>query len=318
MKTLVSIIVPIYQAERYLERCLESVINQTYNELEIILVDDGSKDNSGKICDLYNGKDDRVKVIHKENAGVVSARKSGIQMATGKYIYYVDADDYVELNAVETMVSYAEKYDADIVADGHVRETGNEKTTLFNNVTMGLYYGKELEEKIIKKMLYTGVYYEYGIHQYLWSKLFKRELLATCQMEVNNKITCGDDVACLYPTILKAKRLYVCEDAFYHYIYNEYSMTEVQSRNFTENAFEIYNILKKNFAGSPLKEELLYQLECYMIHMFDVAYSKIITKKVEKRMVLFPFGEVDKGSNIILYGAGKRGEIYYNQIKESG
>ena len=94
-KDKVSIIVPVYNVEKYIEKCLNSLISQSYRNIEIILIDDGSKDNSGKICDKYKKKDPRIKVIHKENAGVSEARNSGIQKATGKYLCFVDADDFV-------------------------------------------------------------------------------------------------------------------------------------------------------------------------------------------------------------------------------
>lgn len=130
---LVSVIIPIYKVEKYLTRCLDTVINQTYRNLEIILVDDGSPDKCPEICDEYATKDGRIKVLHKKNGGVSAARNSGIRIATGDFFVFVDSDDFLNLNAIQRWILLSEKYNADMVI-------GN-----FKN-----YYGKEAVEDIIK------------------------------------------------------------------------------------------------------------------------------------------------------------------------
>ena len=112
---MVSVIIPVYQVENYIKSCLESVVNQTYDKLEIIIVDDGSKDQSGKICDEYAKKDSRLTVIHKKNGGLMSAWLTGLQRAHGEWVFFVDSDDWVELDAIETLLSYAEKEKVDII-----------------------------------------------------------------------------------------------------------------------------------------------------------------------------------------------------------
>ena len=116
MEPLLSIIVPIYNVEQYLERCIESIINQTYKNLEIILVDDGSKDNSGTIADTYASKDNRIKVIHKENGGLSDARNHGLDQARGNYIIFIDSDDFIDSSMCEILFTTAEKYSSDIVS----------------------------------------------------------------------------------------------------------------------------------------------------------------------------------------------------------
>ena len=104
MNDIISVIVPVYKAEKYLEKCLDSIVGQTYKDLEIILVDDGSPDSSGRICDKYAENDNRIKVIHKKNGGDSSARNAGFKEATGKYITTIDSDDWIELDAYEKML----------------------------------------------------------------------------------------------------------------------------------------------------------------------------------------------------------------------
>ena len=110
----VSVIIPVYNVEKYLPRCIKSVLDQTYQDLEIILVDDGTKDNSGIMCDEYATKDNRIRVIHKENGGLSSARNSGIEIATGDAVFFLDSDDYLPTECIEKMVCLMEEKDADI------------------------------------------------------------------------------------------------------------------------------------------------------------------------------------------------------------
>ena len=114
----ISIIVPVYKVEPYLRKCLDSIVGQTYQKLEIILVDDGSPDSCGAICDAYAARDERIRVIHKENGGVASARNAGLDAATGDYIGWVDSDDWIEADMFECLLKGAEDYDADIVVCG--------------------------------------------------------------------------------------------------------------------------------------------------------------------------------------------------------
>lgn len=111
---LITIVIPVYKVEKFLCRCIDSILNQTYSKLEIILVDDGSPDKSGEICDRYANRDERIKVIHKKNGGLSDARNAGTKIATGKYITYIDSDDYVSNDYIETLYSTLKKYDADI------------------------------------------------------------------------------------------------------------------------------------------------------------------------------------------------------------
>ena len=116
-KPKVSIVVPIYNVEKYLDRCIQSLLAQTLKEIEIILVDDGSDDGCAQICDQYAERDSRIKVVHKKNGGLDSARKAGIAIASGKYVGYVDGDDWIEPFMYERMVELAEKYGANVEAD---------------------------------------------------------------------------------------------------------------------------------------------------------------------------------------------------------
>lgn len=115
---MISVIVPVFKVEKFLSKCIESILNQTYTDIEVILVDDGSPDKCGEICDLYAQRDKRVKVIHKENGGQASARNAGLEIATGDYISFIDSDDWIDKDMYEELLRVAKSTDADIVGGG--------------------------------------------------------------------------------------------------------------------------------------------------------------------------------------------------------
>ena len=130
-KKKLSIIIPVFNVEEYLPKCIESVVNQTYDNLEILLINDGSTDNSGVICDNFAHKDERVKVVHKENGGLSAARNLGLSLATGHYIAFLDSDDYIDSEMYETLVDALENADADIAACGFKEIYQNKHLQIF-------------------------------------------------------------------------------------------------------------------------------------------------------------------------------------------
>lgn len=165
---LISVIVPIYRIDRYVGLCIESLINQTYKNLEIILVDDGSPDRCPEICNLYAKKDSRIKVIHKENGGLVSARKAGIIAATGKYVGYVDGDDWVGVGFYESLHNHIAATDADIACAGFRRDLFTSTSSFTDNLQSGLYEGERLDA-LRMKMLSNGDFYRLGVSTYVWN-----------------------------------------------------------------------------------------------------------------------------------------------------
>ena len=150
----VSIVVPIYNVEKYLEICVDSLINQSLENIEIILVDDGSTDNSGTIADKLKDKDDRIVVVHKENGGLGPARNTGLSVATGKYVAFLDSDDWVKLDMYEKLFSDAKKYNVDIVVSGHCDYTDGNATKVKKHPLAGKYFKSQDEILSVRKNLY--------------------------------------------------------------------------------------------------------------------------------------------------------------------
>ena len=272
----VSIIVPIYNVEQYIEKCIESIIGQTLSEIEIILVDDGSSDRSGYLCDQYAKRDSRIKVIHKKNAGLVAARKTGLEYAGGEYIGYVDGDDFVEKDLFQKMYACMKNNDADMLAVGFTRDHGHEKEKVSNEVNSGIFQGKRRFD-IYNKMVYSGEYFKPGIIPSVWSKLFKKELLLNAQTKVSDLIRMGEDVACTYPALLNANKIVVDNEIYgYHYRMVEHSMTRMIDENYFENALQLYLLLDECFNHN---NQLLQQLDYYKIYLTDIQMKLIGSRK---------------------------------------
>jgi glycosyltransferase involved in cell wall biosynthesis len=172
---LISIIIPIYNSEAFLDKCIQSAINQSYENIEVILVDDGSIDSSGEICDNYATIDNRVKVIHKNNGGLVSSRKTGLIASTGEYVLYIDGDDWIELDIIKNYVDQVIKFNADVVISSHIVNLEGLEDVLVNSLPVGVYDKEKLKSIVYPKMLCTGNFSQFGIFTYSWGKLYKKK-----------------------------------------------------------------------------------------------------------------------------------------------
>lgn len=222
-KELISVIVPIYNVEENLERCLESILNQTYTNMEIILVDDGSPDRCGEICDIYLKKDNRVRVIHKQNGGLSDARNAGLNIAKGKYIGFVDSDDYIELEMYESLISAIQKENAMIACCGIIREYENGNQLIIRTPNKSKTY---TSVQAIKQCLYQD---EIGVS--VWCKLFDRNIFKELRFPVGET---NEDAAILLETLEKGKLVHTGK-ALYHYMIRDNSITATFSE--TKNAF---------------------------------------------------------------------------------
>ena len=204
---LISVIVPVYNASKYLNRCIDSILAQTYTNLEVILVDDGSTDESPAICDSYGEKDNRVKVVHKENGGVSSARNAGLKVASGEYVAFVDCDDSIDSNMYELLAGIMEKEKVDLVICDNYRHENNKITTKSKRPS-GM-----ISKEIIKDrpMLISAT--EINICA-PWNKLYKRALI---DFEFDTNVNWGEDQLFNYKYISKIDKMYYLDKQLYHY-----------------------------------------------------------------------------------------------------
>ncbi|MBE5758501.1 MAG: glycosyltransferase [Clostridiales bacterium] len=214
MNELVSVIIPVYNVEKYLNTCLESVVGQSYRNIEIILINDGSKDKSGEICDEWAKKDDRIKVVHQDNAGVAAARNRGLLSSNGLYIAFIDADDKVQSEYIAYLVSLLRQYDADITAcsanymteEGYFTKKRNDK----DEVVL-LSQRDALYELCSDRIMTVSV----------WGKLFKKTLFEGILFPFGEIF---EDLATTYKLFLKAEKIILGKKALYDYIRHEHSI----------------------------------------------------------------------------------------------
>lgn len=200
---LVSIILPVYGVARYLPECVDSLLAQTYSNLEIILVDDASPDESGAICDAYAARDSRVKVIHQENRGAAGARNAGLDAATGEYVCFVDSDDMVEKDYVNHLLTQLRQGDADIAVCGFIQFSRTQQT-LCPTEPAGMYSREEYLLQFLKSWTCA----------LLWNKIFRRQTIGALRMEEGHRI---DDEFFTYQVVMEARKIVVFRETLYRY-----------------------------------------------------------------------------------------------------
>lgn len=214
---LISIIIPVYNVQNYLCKCIDSIINQTYKNIEIILVDDGSTDNSGTICDQYKTKDDRISVIHKTNEGLSSARNKGLKNAKGVYVQFIDSDDYIDLDTIEIMYNNICRYNADVISYSHY---------ILNNGHTICNCTEEIEQinsiDAIKEIMLDD-----KIRSYSWEKLWKRELFKDIIYPLGRKF---EDLLTTPLLFEKAKKIVIYDIPKYYYRQRDDSIMGKQSK----------------------------------------------------------------------------------------
>lgn len=257
----VSVLVPIYNTAQFLTECIESIINQTYSNLEIILVDDGSQDESFKICEYYANLDSRIKVIHQENRGLVSARIKAIEEASGEYVLCVDSDDYIDTDMIENMVKQQMQYNADVVCTGYIKEKETGSYQRENYLESGAYSNDKLNN-LRSKLIYSGTFYQPGIMPFICNKLVERNIYKLFQSTVPLEITRGEDVAVMFPLLLKANCVVIDNEIkSYHYRKNKTSICHtVDSEHFKHKKI-LFEYLKNKIPDEEYREQLeFYEL----------------------------------------------------------
>lgn len=313
---LLSVIVPIYNVELYLSRCLDSIINQTYQNLEIICVDDGSTDQSGTIADEYAKKDYRIKVIHKENGGVVSARKTGTLLARGKYITNVDSDDYIEINMFDNLMQQLLTYNADVITSGLIRDYGNHLVYEGESIKAGVYEENALRQKVLFNIIDTKYFFKTNISLHITNKIFRTEDLKEFQLKIDDNINVGDDVAVWFPYFINCKKIIVSGKNFYHYCVRNDSIMGKKEKNDLDSLRALFlylygEIKKVNYSNNFNTQIFYYKMAAYLIR--DA--SKVLKVRENE---LYPFGEISRTQTIALYGAGKFGEELKNFLESNG
>lgn len=311
-----SVIVPVYNTKKYLKQCLESLINQTYKEIEIILVDDGSTDGSGQICDQYQSMDARIRVIHQENTGSTFARLQGLKQSTGEYIGFMDSDDWIAPDMYEIFMSKVKEKKYDIISMGYIAVREGKAQKEKDGTLVGVYErGKNLDT-LLSNMMYDAKAKKRGIHPSLCSKVIKREHLIKSYKNVDSNISMGDDAAVFYPCCLQANSILILDEYKYYYRMHSESMCRSMNIDTIGRVYSFYQYMKRELMPYDVKYDILNQLKKYIWTFINPGLRQIFDFHVGT-IFLFPYALVEKNTDIILYGAGKVGQAYNCQLSEN-
>lgn len=321
-KETLSVIVPVYNVEGYLEQCLESILAQTYSNLEIILVDDGSTDGSGAICDAYHRKDNRIRVIHKENGGLISARMTGVMAAGTEFITFVDSDDWIDTGMYQALMPKMIDYNVDLVISGCIRYFHEEMKikSYDKKIECGLYQEEDIRTKIIPIMLWQQELNGWALDPSLCTKIFRKELLLKQYCRIKGEtFYYGEDTAVIYPYMLEVKKIYCIWGGYYYHRQRSQGIVAgyIMEDTFFSNLLSLYKYLHGIFSKSEYRETLIMQLDLFYIKGVQLRSLKYEKNVIGLRCFLFPFHKVLQGSNIVLYGAGNVGKQFFSQINKT-
>lgn len=291
MEDLISVIIPIYNVEQYLPQCINSVLKQTYTNLEIILVDDGSPDYCGKMCDEYAQKDDRIRVIHKKNAGLGEARNSGLEVATGKYVYFIDSDDWIELDMLHKLLQEANNINADFVMCGFKKYVNDLNSVIEQHIEKKrILCGQEVTEQLLLPMVAqkSDIQEDYTINMCVWTNLYRRSIIEKYRIRfLSEREYLSEDICFNLEYLMHTQCAVILPDTFYFYRYNPTSLTSRYKESEYNMLVQLYGEVCKivdriNIEGEPEFRKQRFFLTKTREVLFRLANSTLFfTKRVE-------------------------------------
>lgn len=316
MRVRLSVIVPVHNVRPYLARCLDSILSQTYQAMDIVLVDDGSTDGSGDICDSYAQRDKRIQVMHQANRGVVNARNTGLRQARAEapFVTFVDSDDWLEPDTYASMMEVIEREQVVCVLAGHYEDTGSTQRTCLEGMAAGRYDRERMQREFLPQMMGKEPFFTWGIFPSLCNKIFAKRIIVPIMLAEDEHIRMAEDAAAVFLALSCGEPVYVMGKCFYHYVQKRSSSVKMippRARERSEYAalqtFMVQH-LRTELRGGWTRHALFV-----MVQRADALY-----RGWSNLPYLFPFPQVAKGSKIILYGAGTYGQRLYQALQSTG
>lgn len=308
---LLTVIITVYNVAPYISKCIESVMQQTYSNLEILLIDDGSTDGSGKLCDFYALDDKRIKVYHRKNQGLVLSRKFGVEIASGEIIAFVDGDDWIEPDMYQFMVNRYIKEKAEMVTSGLTYECCGQVSVLLDDIPEGMYKKSFIQTHILPKIMYNISTGKQGITASVCNKLFNRNILKEIIQNVDSQLTLGEDGVITYSVVPQVDKIVIIHQSWYHYVQHDGSMIRKYEFASFEQIYRLKCCLTEEYEKLELEDEMQMQINHYIKTFLDAAIWSLYKVDLQGLNYLFPYAMVPKNSRIILYGAGEIGCSYW-------
>lgn len=277
-----SVIIPIFNAEKFIDRTIQSLMDQTFHNFELILVNDGSSDKTSEICHYYERIDQRIFVIDQVNQGQTAARKVGLKKANGDFVCFIDADDFVELDYLECFAKELSKSDYDIICMGYTSETNHKKIQNKLSCPPGPYSKKDIEKKVFPSLIQDDIG-SYFLPT-LWAKAIKLELALKYVTKVDNNIKMGEDRAVIIPIIINCDSLFISDKCYYHYLYNESSLTNSKARINLGESYKLVNYIYQEVQQSDY--DFMSQIYRWIVHLiFNYAHSVIMADGLNMKTI---------------------------------
>lgn len=315
---VVSVIVPVYNTAPYVEKCIQSIVSQTYENIEVILVDDGSADGSDRICQKFSHAEERIKYIWQENKGVVRARKTGIDQASGEYMLFIDSDDWIEPDMVECLMGYIRE--ADMVTSGVYYEVQNGVVSEYTDKYPEGIYNNEDMETVLRTMIFdTQTNDLQRLTPWICNKLYRISIVRDIYNELDAGMKFAEDAVFFYKYFLRCQSFTIVHKCCYHYRYRGESASHGTNPNILSDINMAYLSLMQDFKAHRAGESLVKQLQHWIVIMVLMALNG---QMGFKEIVHIPEFLLDtdglRGKKIVLYGAGKMGKDYKEQLCKMG
>jgi len=301
MSPLISVIVPVYKTQAYLNQCVESILNQTFSDFELILVDDGSPDFCPNMCDEYEILDNRVHVIHKKNGGLQSAIRAAIDAATGEYLCFVDSDDWIEMNMLTILSDSIRVIRCDIVVYGFIWEHENKRVlSSGSSASSGIYYNDQIKSKILPTLLYNRGMSKVSINSSRCNKLIRRSIVLENIKYYFENITTGEDFLLVFPCILSSSIICLLESQYlYHYRIREGSITHTFDQTLFkqfEQRMDMINTIAADKDIKGLDDQIDNMLMYFAFYTLQNLRTRLFIDK--KRKLIGYIREIVKSVNI--------------------
>lgn len=314
--TKVDIIIPVYNKEKYIRNCIDSILNQTHKNFNLILVDDGSTDNSGEICKKYQEMDERVRYVHQPNGGQTSARRHGLEYAEAEFVLFMDADDWIDDNYLEILIRNLCEHDfkCDLITSGMIAEGSDDFAIYLDGVEEGIYIGKQIDS-IRECFLFDEVSQRPSILHSMSGKIFKKDKINMILKEMNETITYGEDGISVFAYLLKTEYVVVSNYVGYHYIQYQNSTF----RLFTGNDVWQLMLLKDEYVSLATKVGIYEKIKCGLAKHIYRNYLEAVGRSMGLKYgtyFIIPKFLYQNEAKVVIYGAGVKGKQFKRQISE--
>lgn len=288
---MISVIIPVYNAEKYLKQCLQSVLGQTYKDIEVILVNDGSKDRSYVVCEEYAGKDNRIKLINKENGGVVAAWNAGLSVASGEYIAFVDSDDFVDNTYLQTLLSGMTE-NVDLVAMDCIRYVSEKRYSYYeiNTLSEGIY---EIDSSFLCRLISDYGSYKRIVAGSRWGKLIRTDIVKRYAQYCSTDVSYGEDLQLIIGCLIGSRKIRIQKVAKYYYRNNQTSIVNSYKKNLFAKSKTLIDVIC-NIPGVksiPNAEKQINTL--FVLYVNDCIKNEVFfrTDKCKDKVVAFLIDE---------------------------